>query len=286
MTYSLPNNRLIGHSASGTEVFYTFCEDSKAELTPPCGIPRVGGPGDRCLGALPAEGGSRIGSWCGSTDADADSVKTFHAGTRLADGSLVFTYSSHLPPSMSIPINGKLYIQRPGEHHWTPLIEYPFHPDGSPAPSRVVPAGPGRVVTSGGATGTELVTIGSDNSVTRRQVGALSGVDPVTGFGVRVVDGMIRRVDLESGAETDLLPIPSDATWDDSTTTGAAIGGGVVVITQSIPGGASRVVAIRPGSAPVVVLEGVDVPGTVSVAPDGRSVVVQAQGDLYRYPIP
>src|SRR5690606_7932753 len=203
MTYSGGDDVLMGHSFNGDEVFYTYNEDSKLPPAPP--------QGDRCLGSLPAVGGSRQLSLCGSPLGDADSAKVFHAGTRLADGSLVIAYSTRRLPSVTVPLNGALYIQRPGDHRWTTLIEYPYAVT-SVIPSRILSAGPDKVITIG-AGGTELITISTDNSVTRKPVGVLSGVDAGGGYGLRHADGMIRRVNLESGAESDLLVLPAEGLW-------------------------------------------------------------------------
>ncbi|HRP07117.1 MAG TPA: hypothetical protein PLL69_01390, partial [Gemmatimonadales bacterium] len=149
MTYSEYRDLLMGHSADGREVFYTFCEDSKAGGPRPCGQSAPGGnvqvTADGCLGSLPAEGGSRTFALCGSPVQDADSAKIFHTGTRLADGSLLFVYSTRRQPFESYASNGKLYIQRPGQHDWTVLVEYPYMILDSAIPYRLLAAGPGRV---------------------------------------------------------------------------------------------------------------------------------------------
>lgn len=276
MTYSVGDDALMGHTFNGDEVFYTYIEDSKLPPAPP--------QGDRCLGSLPAVGGSRQFSLCGSPIGDADSAKVFHAGTRLADGSLVFVYSTRRLPTVAVPLNGALYIQRPGEHRWTTLIEYPYEVI-SVIPHAILAAGPNRVVTLG-AGGTELVTISADNGVTRRQVGALSGVDAVGGYGLRVADGMIRRVNLDSGAESDLLAVPAEGDWSESTVLSISVGAGVVALGQWLPGAGSRVVTVREGAQPLVAFTSTEDLGRISVSPDGRSMVLQVGGDLYRYPIP
>ncbi len=99
LTFSPQQDVLHGFSANGTELFYTYCEDLKAEQTPACGTSPANPSTevrdqDRCLGALPVGGGSRILDLCGSPARDADSLKQFVSGTRIADGSLVFFYWS------------------------------------------------------------------------------------------------------------------------------------------------------------------------------------------------
>ncbi|HRP07118.1 MAG TPA: hypothetical protein PLL69_01395, partial [Gemmatimonadales bacterium] len=125
-----------------------------------------------------------------------------------------------------------------------------------------------------------------DNGVIRQQIAPVNGVDPATGVGVRVADGMIRTVDLESGAETDLAPVPDDEVWHEAVVSAASIGGGTVAVAQQFSTSSSRLLAIRPGSAPLLIHQGETPISRLSVAPDGRSVVAQLDGDLYRYPMP
>jgi hypothetical protein len=292
MTYSSRNDQLGGFTSSGEEVFYTFCEDRKAELAPPCGeVHQPGLPtpaGDICLGALPAVSGGRLLELCGSRPLDADSAKQFRAGTRLADGSLVYIYATRRLIA-SFSVNPGLYLLRPGAHAPVKLFDYPPAVQDLRIPSRLMASG-GHYVVTFGTDGPELITIDSDNSASRRALVGVEAVDPAAPFGARVVDGMIQRLDLLTGESSDLMSVPTSDGWEDAQATALGMAGQSVVVAQLRVAGEqlqSRLVLLRSGSTPHVVTSRAGAEfSRLAVAPDARTVVAQVDGDLYRYPLP
>lgn len=294
MTYNSHPDRLGGFTALGGEVFYTFCEDSKAEQDPPCDEVHVFGlplrPGDVCLGALPDRGGGRILERCGSAIGDADSLKQYLGGTRLDDGSLVYIYATRRR-SASFSINPGLYLLRPGAHTPIKLLAYRPAIDDLGIPARLLAAGGQRVVTLGGD-GPEMVTIHGDNTATRQPIAAIDAVDPRNAIGARIEAGFVQRLDLLTGETTDEVPVPTSDGWEDSQATAVGVAGGSVVVAQSRTVFAegqqqSRLVLLRVGLPPQVVTTMVDVSfDRLAVAPDEQVIVVEVGGDLYRYALP
>jgi hypothetical protein len=291
MTYNVRDDLLSGHSVRGDEVFYTYCEDSKAELPVPCGEPAAGGghantTGDRCLGALPAEGGSRRLSLCGTPRGDADSIKQFLAGTRLADGTVVYVYLSRRTTA-SFAVNPALYLHRPGEFAPVRVHEFPALPFDGGVPRRLLPVGPRELLALGGEAPT-LLAIDDAGGVSVRAVPGAVAADPATRQVVIDQEGSLSIEDLDSGARTP-LEVPGTG-WAMTVTVSVAMARGVVAITQReldpatfAPTGLARVLLLRQDQPPqVLALDRGIRWGAVSIAPDGGSLVIERNGDLYR----
>lgn len=295
MTYSSRGDSLVGHSASGDEVFYTFCEDSKAELHTPCGAPGVGGgqvnlTGDRCLGALPADGGGRLLQLCGTSAADEDSIKQYLAGTRLADGSLVYVYLSR-PWTASFSVNPALFLRRPSDVVPRRVLEFPGSILDLGVPRRLLPAGPTTVLALGGAQ-PQLITFGPGDAVTVRNVPGAVAVDARSRRLARLVDEGLEIEDLETGTSTPRAIPPTG--WLLTETVSVALAGAVIAVSQRerdpatmAPTGLNRVLLLREGADPTVLALDHGVRwGTLSLDPNGRSLVVERDGDLYRFEVP
>jgi hypothetical protein len=295
LTFNVQLDVLHGFTSDGAEVFYTFCEDSKAEATPPCGEhrqPDLGVVTDRCVGSLPSVGGSRIVELCGTATQDRDSLKQYRGGTRLADGSVVFVYDARRP-SASFSLNPALYILRPGELRPELLLPYSGAVADGGIPTRVLAAGGQRVVTLGGA-GAELLTIHDDNTVTRAPIPNLAALDPSGEVGLRLSEDQLIQVALPSGTTSSFAPLPLEGDWEDAITYGVGFAAGRAVLSQertyligATPRQEGRLVILTADGAVVEVLKQENLRiGQVAVAPDGESVVVERLGDLYKYTLP
>lgn len=295
MTYGGRENRLVSHSASGDEVYYSFCEDRKAELQTPCGEPSPGGGqanpgGDRCLGALPAAGGGRLLELCGTPDGDADSIKQFLAGTRLADGSLVYVYLARRWTA-SFSANPALYLRRPGTVSPLRIHQFPVLPSDGGVPRRLIPAGPDAVLALGGGVPT-VFTIPPGGEVTVREIPGAVAADAGTGRVARWIGLALVLEELATGASR-TVAIP-ELGWAHVETGSVSIGRDAVAIVQRQldpeamePNGMARVLLIREGREPIVVPLGRDLQwGSASLAPDGRSLVIEQSGDLHRFRVP
>jgi hypothetical protein len=297
LTFNVQQDILHGFSAQGTELFYTFCDDLKAEDHLPCGVPASHpvptlANQDRCLGALPVDGGSRTLELCGSPVHDADSVKQFVSGTRIADGSLVFIYWTQRPTA-SFTTNAALYVWRPGAPEPVRLLGYRPAVDNLGVPSRVLAAGGDQVATIGGD-GSELVTIRPDNSISREPVAGLLAVDAQTGERLLLNGGVLQRHLPSTGATTTVGSAAPEPEWEMLEVLAGGIAAGDAVLVQR----KSRVVAgsveslrhlirFRAGNAPDTLLVSDDTGlGGLVMAPHGGSLVVQRHGDLYRYALP
>jgi hypothetical protein len=296
LTFNIQFDQLFGFTTDGSEIFYTFCEDFKAEAIPPCGERRQ--PDitvvftDRCLGALPATGGSRVHERCGSAHADQDSLKQYRGGTRLADGSLVFIYDARRM-SASFSLSPALYVLRPGAPAPVQILAYTPKVDDLGIPSRILAAGGQRVVTLGGD-GAELITINHDNTVTRVAIPPLMALDPDGTEGLMVSDANLFRVTLPSGTSQIFAPIPREGEWVAAIEGGFGFAADRAVVAQEryyVVGTTvrqeGRLVMLTSDGQVTEIQKDAEVRfGQVAVAPDGGSVVVERSGDLYRYTLP
>lgn len=296
LTFNSRHDSLNGYTSDGSELFYTYCEDIKTDATPPCGEfnqpDALTVPADRCLGALPVAGGSRVVERCGNSAADRDSLKIYRSGTRLADGSLVFAYDSRRT-SASFSIDPALYVLRPGALSPVRLLSYTPNVYDLLIPSRILAAGGQQVVTLGGA-GPELITVHDDNTVTRVAIPPLVALDPAAGIGLTRSDDNLFRVSLPNGAAQLFASIPQEGDWAGATTSGIGYAAGRALVAQSrtyLVGTTTfqegRLVMLEGDAGLTEVVRAANLTiGQVVVSPDGKFVAVERGGDLYRYALP
>lgn len=65
---------------------------------------------DRCLGALPRDGGARVLEWCWQSLDEGLHRDGIEAGTLLSDGRLVFTHHAGAGVKQPIPVTASLYL--------------------------------------------------------------------------------------------------------------------------------------------------------------------------------
>lgn len=297
MTFSNGTDLLGGFTAAGDELFYTYCEDTKAGRTPPCGIP-PGAPStpdtasDRCVAALPTIGGSRSGEWCGSSQFDADSIKRYFGGTRLADGSVVAVYGSRRWNNPMFQ-DAALYRFRPGAFAPERLLGYEGTLGNVRVPRLVLARGPSSVITVG-ISGNRQVDIAADGTITTRDVPSFDALDAATGEAILIDGGMVHTLDLASVTTSPFIPLPNEGAWATANVTAIGYGGGVVVVSQLrifLVGQTfhteGRVMMSRNG-APWVELQRQSALSVsrLAVSPDGTVAVAQIYGDLYRWELP
>lgn len=101
LTFNALADRHPAWTPDGRSVMYTFERWVPGEEYP-----------DRCLGALPANGGARTAEWCWNEfgqELRRDGIET---GMLLADGRLVFTHLYGAGVKQPTPVFGRLYAAR------------------------------------------------------------------------------------------------------------------------------------------------------------------------------
>ena len=295
LTFNIRTDAAHGYSAQGDELFYTYCADAKTELNPPCGEvhqPDLPVPtGDVCLGALPAEAGGRVVELCGTALADRDSLKQYLSGTRLADGTLAFLYSTRRTTA-SFSTNPALYLWRPGAHRPERVLEYPPRIQDAGIPSRIIAAGGMHMISLGGE-GPELLTVQSDGTIGREAMPGLVAADARSSQLLLSTGEVLSVRDIATGATTELGRLRQGADTIPPVMLGAGIAGGAAYVVQrSWPAttgvtGVMHLLRLRPGDVTDTLTP---IAGgsftTMVVAPDGRSVIYGDGGDLYRLNVP
>lgn len=291
LTFNIRADVAHGYSAQGDELFYTYCADAKTELVPPCGevhqpdLPVAAG--DVCLGALPAEGGGRVVELCGTPVADQDSLKQFLTGTRLADGTLAYIYSTRRTTA-SFSVNPALYLWPPTASSPIRALEYHAKPQDAGIPTQLIAAGGMRLASLGGD-GPELLTVQPDQTVTREAMPGLVAADARSGQ-VLLSSGEVLQVrDLETGTTVEVGRIAQGGSTLPPVLLRAGLAAGAAfVVQQSWPptmdsAGVVHLLRFRSGTAADTLLAGdASSLSSLAVAPDGRSVIYGDGGDLYR----
>lgn len=302
-------------TADGSTLLYTFERQLPFAEYP-----------DRCLGALPPDGGQRTNEWCWAAWNEGERRDGIEWGTLDASGRLVFVHHFSAGDKQPLPFNGFVYqasiasIDTP-----RPLVELMVPRDGAAAPwdylTGPVLTAPGELTALATAitvsvscqdctfdtvwTGANLVRLSFDEEApTLRSLASLHRAaflswDRQVGRFFFGRDGRIETVPTNGGAARFVWQVPRSPDRHDVTLSGVAAGAGRVAAAfhwlkgDTLGSPLHSVVGILAADGTVIELShdstGVRW-GEMSLSPDGRKLVAErrigTERDLYMFELP
>ena len=279
MTYSPASNVLIGHRGARQLAFYRFCP------TPDRPGEALCHDGDLCVGALPTLGGQRRLEFCGPEAADRDSIQVVRAAAEAPDGSLAWTYAAR-PWNASFSATPGLFVQRPGEATATRVLDFRATPLDAGVPEAIWWIAPNELVAVSGTSGTRIVLGPGATATTIPLDGVIETIDAQRRRAVYRAGASVRWQSLDAGEESVAL-FPAPEGWGEVGLAAVSAANGriaVIQVANAVAGNfdtkVSRILLRAENGQLDELRRDVGVPFTaLSLAPDGRSLVLQSRTD-------
>ncbi len=297
-------------TADGRALMYTFERQRPGAEFP-----------DRCLGALPPDGGQRVGEWCWPGWDERSRRDGIEAGTFDTEGQLVFVHHYGSGSKQPNPFRGAVYRAPPdslvGAERLLTLLAPP--PGGTTRYDYLlglVPTGPHEITGLASAVsiaercigcafdtlynGIDLVRLATDRPDDVRVLARIGGARHLA-WDASVArfffsrDGRVETVPQRGGEPQLVWQVPRSTDRSDPRVTGVAAGAGRVVVSYRWTEGGevqSVIAELASDGNAVPIASAVAGPiwGELSLSPDGRRLVVERRAgsdrDLYLFEMP